>query len=114
VLAATGIHGLVAYAVSRRRREIGIRIAIGASAGNVLRVVLGRIALLLGIGAAAGLLLAVAAGQLLSTIVYQASPRDPLTLAIVAAIIVAVGATAAWMPARRSLTTHPMDALRPE
>ncbi len=112
VLAATGIHGLVAYAVSRRKREIGIRIAIGASAGNVLRVVLGRIALLLGIGAAAGLLLAVAAGQLLSSIVYQASPRDPVVLAAVAATIVAVGAVASWAPARRSLRTQPIEALR--
>jgi predicted permease len=114
VLAATGIHGLVAYAVSRRKREIGIRIAIGASAGNVLRVVLGRIALLLGIGAAAGLLLAVAAGQLLSSIVYQASPRDPVVLGVVAATIVAVGAIASWAPARRSLRTQPIDALRTE
>jgi predicted permease len=114
VLAATGIHGLVAYAVSRRKREIGIRIAIGASAGNVLRVVLGRIALLLGIGAAVGLLLAVAAGQLLSSIVYQASPRDPIVLGGVAATIVAVGAIASWAPARRSLRTQPIEALRTE
>jgi len=114
VLAATGIHGLVAYSVSRRKREIGIRIAIGASAGNVLRVVLGRIALLLGIGAAAGLLLAAAAGQLLSSIVYQASPRDPVVLGAVAATIVAVGALASWAPARRSLRTQPIEALRTE
>jgi predicted permease len=114
VLAATGIHGLVAYAVSRRRREIGIRIAIGAGSRNVLRVVLGRIALLLGIGAAAGLALAVAAGQLLANIVYEVSPRDPLVLGGVAASIVLVGALASWAPARRSLRTQPIDALRAE
>jgi predicted permease len=114
VLAATGIHGLVAYAVSRRRREIGIRMAIGASRANVLQVVLGRIALLLGVGAAAGLALAAAAGQLLSTIVYQSSPHDPLVLGAVAAVIVGVGAIASWAPARRSLRTQPMDALRPD
>jgi predicted permease len=114
VLAATGIHGLVAYAVSRRRREIGIRIAVGASAGAVLRVVLGRIALLVGVGAAVGLALAIAAGGVLATIVYEASPRDPYVLAAVVVIVAAVGAVACWAPARRSLKIAPMAALRPE
>jgi ABC-type antimicrobial peptide transport system permease subunit len=114
VLSATGIHGLVAYAVSKRQREIGIRIAIGASAGNVLRVVLGRLAALLAIGALAGLLLAVAAGDALSRIVYQASPNDPAALAAVAAVFLAVGIASSWAPARRSLRIEPMKALRPE
>jgi predicted permease len=114
VLSATGIHGLVAYAVSKRQREIGIRIAIGASAGNVLRVVLGRLAALLAIGALAGLLLAVAAGDVLSRIVYQASPNDPAALAAVAAVFLAVGVMSSWAPARRSLRIEPMRALRPE
>src|SRR5260370_36046345 len=80
VLAATGIQGLVAYAVSKRRREIGIRIAIGASASNILRVVLGRIVTLIAIGAAVGLVLAGVAGRLLASVVYQASARDPIVL----------------------------------
>jgi predicted permease len=114
VLSATGIHGLVAYAVSKRQREIGIRIAIGASTGNVLRVVLGRLAALLAIGALAGLLLALAAGDVLSRIVYQATPDDPAALGMVAAIFLAIGIASAWAPARRSLRIEPMRALRPE
>jgi predicted permease len=114
ILSATGIHGLVAYAVSKRQREIGIRIAIGASTGSVLRVVLGRLAALLAIGALAGLLLAVAAGDVLSRIVYQATPNDPAALGIVAAVFLAIGIASSWVPARRSLRIEPMKALRPE
>ncbi len=114
LLAATGIHGVVAYAVSRRRREIGIRIAIGARSPAVLRLVLGRIVTLLAAGAAVGLVLAVAAGIMLSSVVYGASPRDPLVLATVTALMLAVGAVACWAPARKSLRIEPMSALRPE
>jgi len=114
VLAATGIHGLVAYAVSRRQREIGIRIAIGAGTGHVLRIVVGRLSVLLGIGALIGLALAVAAGGLLSQIVYQASPNDPAVLGTVVAVFLAVGFMSSWAPVRRSLRIEPMKALRPE
>jgi len=114
MLAATGIHGVVAYAVSRQRREIGIRIAIGAGSPAVLRLVLGRILTLLAAGAAVGLVLAVAAGVALSSVVYGASPRDPFVLAAVTALMLAVGGVACWAPARRSLRIEPMSALRPE
>jgi predicted permease len=114
VLAATGIHGLVAYAVSRRRREIGIRIAVGATRSNVLRIVLGRIGTLVAIGAVAGLALGLAGGALLSSIVYEASPRDPAVLAAVAMIIVTVSVLSCWAPARRSLRIDPGTALRDE
>ena len=114
VLAATGIHGLVAYAVSRRRREIGIRRAIGASGSSVLRLIFVRVAALLGIGAAAGLALTAIAAPLLANIVYQVAPRDPLTLAVVAAILVGVGLASCWLPARRSLRIEPTLALRSE
>jgi len=114
MLAATGIHGVVAYAVSRRRREIGIRIAIGAGSPAVLRLVLGRIVTLLAAGAAVGLVLAAAAGVALSSVVYGASPRDPFVLAAVTALMLAVGGVACWAPARRSLRIEPMSALRPE
>jgi predicted permease len=114
LLAATGIHGVVAYAVSRRRREIGIRIAIGAGSIAVLRLVLGRIVTLLVAGAAVGLVLAVAAGVVLSRVVYGASPRDPFVLATVTALMLTVGAVACWTPARKSLRIEPMSALRPE
>jgi ABC-type antimicrobial peptide transport system permease subunit len=114
VLAATGIHGLVAYAVSKRQREIGIRIAMGASRSQILRVVLGRLAMLLSVGAAVGLVLAVAAGRLLATIVYQASPGDPAVLGAVVVLFLAIGALSCLAPALRSLRTEPMHALRPE
>ena len=114
VLSATGIHGLVTYAVSRRQREIGIRVAIGATTGNVLRVVLGRLAILLGIGALVGLALAIAAGSGLSAIVYQASPHDPWVLGAVVAVFLAIGGLSSWGPARRALRVEPMRALRPE
>ena len=114
MLSATGIHGLVTYAVSRRQREIGIRIAIGASTGNVLRVVLGRLAILLGIGALVGLALAIAAGSALSAIVYQASPHDPAVLGAVAAVFLAIGVLSSWGPARRALRVEPIRALRPD
>src|SRR5262249_26772234 len=114
VLAATGIHGTVAYAVSRRRREIGIRIAIGASSAGVLKLVLGRLLVVIVAGAALGLVLAFGGGQILGSIVYQASPRDPWVFVGVAAALVIIGAGSSWAPARRSLGVSPMTALRPD
>ena len=114
MLAATGVHGLVAYAVARRVREIGIRVAVGASPSQVLELVLRRIATLLAIGSVVGLLLALAAGQLLASVVYQASPRDPLILPAVLAVIVLVGLLSSWAPMRRALRIDPMAALRYE
>ena len=114
VLAATGINGTVAYAVSRRRREIGIRMAVGATAGAVLRLVLGRIAMLIAVGAAVGSALALVAGRTLASVVYQASPRDPLVFGGVAVALIAVGIASCWAPALRSVRIAPMTALRPE
>jgi ABC-type antimicrobial peptide transport system permease subunit len=114
VLAATGIHGVVAYAVSKRQREIGIRLAMGARSRDILRVVLGRLTMLLAIGAGIGLTLSIAAGRLLSSVVYKASPNDPAVLAAVVVLFLAVGILSSWAPARRSLRTEPMRALRPE
>jgi predicted permease len=111
-LAATGIHGLVAYAVARREREIGIRMAIGANRLSVLRLVLARIAALLAIGSVLGLLLALAAGRLLASIVYDASPRDPVMLVAVASTMMAVGALACWPGVRRAVRLDPASALR--
>ena len=114
VLAATGIHGLVAYAVARRRREIAIRVAIGATRTSIVQLVLRRIATLTAVGAVLGLLLAVAAGELLGTIVYQASPNDLRTLSAVALIVALVGMCACWLPARRALRVAPAAALYKE
>jgi predicted permease len=114
LLAATGIHGTAAYAVSRRRREIGIRMAIGATSAGVLRLVLGRMLAIVLSGAAAGLVLALVAGRLLASMIYQASPHDAAVLSAVGVTLVGVGALSCWAPARRSLRVDPATALRPE
>jgi len=114
MLAVTGIHGLVSYAVARRVREIGIRVAVGARPSQVLRLVLGRIAVLLAVGSVIGLSLALAAGQALASVVYGASPRDPRMLLAVLGTIVALGLLSSWAPARRALRIDPVVALRCE
>jgi predicted permease len=114
MLAATGIHGLVAYAVSRRVHEIGIRVALGARPREVLRLVLGKIVALVAIGSAFGFLLVLAAGQLLASIVYEGSPRDPLVLAGVLGLMSFVGISSSWRPARQALRIEPTTALRYE
>ena len=114
MLAATGIHGLVAYAVSRRVREIGIRVALGARPRAVLRLVLGKIVALVAVGSACGLLLALGAGQVLASIVYQGSPRDPLALASVLGLMSFLSVFSSWLPARRALRIEPTTALRYE
>ena len=114
MLAATGIHGLVAYAVSRRTHEIGIRMAIGACRGEVLRLVLGRTAALLVLGSLLGLTLALAVGQLISSVVYEMQPRDPLVLVSAWVGIALLALFASWAPARRAMRVDPMIALRYE
>jgi predicted permease len=114
VLAATGIHGVVAYAVTRRTREIGIRVAAGARPVDVLRLVVSRMAILIAAGGALGVVVTIAAGRVLSNIIYLISPRDPMTLASVCITIIAVAAASCWMPARRAVRIDPMAALRYE
>jgi ABC-type antimicrobial peptide transport system permease subunit len=100
--------------VSKRLRELGIRIALGAQRKQVLRAALGRVFRLLVIGSAAGLLLGLAATKLLSFIVYQATPRDPVVLAGVVATMLLLGLLATWIPARRALSVDPLILLREE
>jgi len=114
MLAATGIHGVVAYAVSRRTREIGIRVAIGARPLQVLRLVLGRTAVLIACGSVLGLLLALATAQLMASIVYETQPRDPLVIASACVAIALLGLFSSWSPARRATRVDPMVALRYE
>jgi predicted permease len=111
MLAATGIHGVVSYAVARRRREIAIRVAVGATGRTILQLVLRRIATLVAIGALAGLPLAMAAGGLLGSIVYHGSVNDASTMLGVLAIVALVGLAACWLPARRALRVQPATAL---
>ncbi len=114
MLAVTGIHGLVSYAVARRVREIGIRVAVGARPAQVLRLVLGRVMTLIAIGSVIGLALALAAGQVLASVVYGASARDALTLAVVVATVALLGLLSSWGPTRRALRIDPVLALRYE
>jgi len=114
VLAATGVYGIMAYAVSRRTREIGIRMALGAAPSQVLRVVLNRTAVLVVLGTAAGLAIALAAGQFFGQILYGVSARDPLTYICAIVLMAAVALVACWVPARRAIRVDPLTALRTE
>jgi predicted permease len=114
MLSLTGIFGMAAYSVSKRLKELGIRIAIGAQPTEVLRAALGRAGKLLAIGSLAGLLLGVLASQVLAAIVYQASPRDPLVLGGVVLAMLLLGLFATWIPAQRALSLDPLKLLREE
>jgi len=114
VLAATGVYGIMAYAVSRRTREIGIRMALGAAPAQVLRVVLKRTAVLLAIGTVLGLAMAFAGGQFFGQILYGVSAHDPLTYTCAMALMAAVAFVACWFPARRAIRVDPLTALRME
>ena len=114
VLSITGIFGMAAYSVSRRRRELAIRIALGAARKELLGAALGRAARLLACGSAAGLILGILASRVLAAIVYQATPRDPLVLAGVVLAMAMLGLAAAWIPAQRTLSIDPMILLREE
>ena len=114
MLAITGIFGMAAYSVSKRLRELGIRVALGAQRSQVMRSALGRPILLLFSGSVAGVLLGVLASRLLASLVYAATPRDPLVLAGAAVAMVLIGAVASWIPARRALGVSPAQLLREE
>lgn len=114
LLSVIGIFGLASYTVSRRMRELGIRVALGASHKQVLGAALRRPVTLLAFGSCAGLIAGIAASQLLASIVYQATPSDPLVLGGVALTMMLVGALATWIPARRVLSVDPMQVLRAE
>jgi predicted permease len=114
LLAITGIFGMAAYSVSKRLRELGIRVALGAQRKEVLKAALGRAFRLLAFGSAGGLLLGILASRVLAFIVYEATPRDPLVLAGVVVAMAMLGLIATWIPARRALSIDPMALLREE
>jgi len=114
MLSVTGIFGMAAYSVSKRLRELGIRVALGAQRTQVLQAVLGRTVKLLAVGSAIGLLLGILASRLLAYIVYQATPRDPLVLSGVVLAMALLGLVATWIPAQRALSVDPMMLLREE
>ncbi len=112
LLACVGIYGVISYSVSRRVHEIGIRMALGAARRDVLRMVLGRGARIALVGVAIGILAALALTRLIAGMLFGVSPRDPLTLAAVAALLVMVALAACYIPARRATKVDPMRALR--
>ena len=114
MLAVTGVFGMAAYSVTKRLRELGIRVALGAQRKEVLTAALGRAFKLLAYGSAAGLLLGVLASRVLVFIVYQATPRDPVVLAGVVFAMALLGLLATWIPARRALSIDPVTLLREE
>jgi ABC-type antimicrobial peptide transport system permease subunit len=114
MLSITGIFGMAAYSVSKRLKELGIRMALGAQPKEVLQAALGRAFKLLAFGSAAGLLLGLLASKVLAVIVYQATPRDPLVLAGVVLAMALLGLLGAWIPAQRALSVDPLILLREE
>ena len=106
------MYGVLAYAVTLRRREIGVRMALGASVRDVTRMIARRGILLAALGVGAGLLGALATTRFLEKLLYGVSPTDPATLAAACAVLFAVAAVASWVPARRAAAVDPMESLR--
>lgn len=114
VLAAVGVYGVVSYSIKERTQEIGIRMAFGASAASVFRMVLGQAMRLIAIGVAAGLLASMFVTRLLGGLLFEVGPLDPVTFAATSLALIAVAALAAFIPARRSMRMAPVEALRTE
>jgi putative ABC transport system permease protein len=112
LLAGLGLYGVTSYAVSRRRTELGIRMALGALPGGVIRLVLRRVAVLVGLGIVVGGGVSLWAGRFVTPLIFGLQPRDPLTLASAAIVLGAIGALAGWLPARRASRIDPARVLR--
>jgi putative ABC transport system permease protein len=111
-LAAVGVYGVMAYSVRERTQEIGVRMALGATAASVLRLVLGEALRLVSIGVAVGLVAAAVLTRLLERLLYEVEPLDPWTFAVTALVLLAVATVASYLPARRGMQMAPIDALR--
>jgi len=114
IMAAIGIYAVIAQSTGRRTQEIGVRMALGATSGDVLRLILSRGLCQLAIGVALGLSAAIPAVKLLTKVGLRISPTDPLVFGIIVAILVATGVFACWLPARRAAALDPMKAIRYE
>ena len=113
-LAMVGIFGVLAYSVEQRTREFGVRIALGATAPNVLSLVLGSAARVIGLGTAVGLVAAAGLGQLISMFLFGVKPLDPVTYASVAGVLAVTAGLAAAAPAWRAVRVDPVEAFRNE
>jgi predicted permease len=113
-LAVVGLYGVKAYSVARRTREIGIRMALGAQAGAVLRMIMREGSIMVITGVAIGLLLAMATGKIVSRILYEVGPLDPIAFTVAPLVLAAAALVATWLPARRATQVNPIQALRTE
>jgi putative ABC transport system permease protein len=114
VLAAVGIYGVTAYGVSQRTHEIGLRMALGAREGDVMKMVVRQGLTLAGVGGAIGLIASYALTRLMKTMLFGVSATDPLIFTVIALSLVLIALFACWMPARRAAKVDPMIALRCE
>ena len=112
LLAMLGVYGVMAYTVAQRRREIGVRLAMGASPSGIRRLVLGEGGRLAVMGAAGGILLSLLAGRLLSSLLFGVRPYDIPTLAAVIVVLGGMALLASWLPARRAMRVDPLEAMR--
>jgi len=113
-VASIGLYGVISYSVSQRTREFGIRMAVGARRGDILRVVLGKAGKLVGVGIFLGLIGAITLARLIATLLYDVSPFDGPTLVSVSILLASVAFAASYLPARRASKVNPMDSLRVE
>jgi ABC-type antimicrobial peptide transport system permease subunit len=114
ILAIIGIYGVLAYSVRERRRELGIRVALGAREAQVVGMVVGQGVRLAGAGLVLGFAVALMGGRVLATLLYGVRPDDPPTYEAVSVALLAVAALASWLPARRAAVIDPVIAMRPE
>jgi putative ABC transport system permease protein len=112
LLCAIGIYGVIAFVVGMSRAEIAIRMALGADSRSVLRLIVGNGLALVGVGVVIGVAASLVLAPQLSEQLFRVNPRDPLTLAVVTALVVTVAVIACWLPARRTLQIEPNNALR--
>jgi putative ABC transport system permease protein len=114
LLAATGLYGLLSYSVTQREREIGVRMALGAKAGDVLRLVVGEGMKLVALGTVVGIVAALAAGRIVGALLFGISATDPVTYVVVVGVLALVACAACSLPALRAARVNPMSALRSE
>jgi ABC-type antimicrobial peptide transport system permease subunit len=112
ILATIGLYGVISYSVARRTHEIGIRMALGADARRVSRMIVGEAARLLGMGLAAGVVLALIGGRAAAAMLYGLAPHDPVTFGVAVLLMAGIAFFASYLPARRAARVHPMSALR--